>query len=86
MINKDKKEEIKERAKKELDRKIDEYIEQMDKESNGETFPITKIEKMWGDLIEDTKTIIHDLTQEAVDEIDEQYEINKKKQNTKKKE
>lgn len=34
---------------------------------------------MWGQFIDDAKTIIHDITEETVNEIDEQMEINKKK-------
>lgn len=86
MIDKNKKEEIKQKAIEEFSKKVEDYVEKMDEESNKEKFPISKIEDMWGNLIEDSKTIIHDLTEEAVNEIDEQLEINKKKLNTKKKE
>ncbi len=35
---------------------------------------------MWGELIEDIKIIIHNLTEGIVNEIDEQLEINKKRE------
>lgn len=78
MIDKEKKEEIKRVTMEKMNTKIEEYIENMDKESNNDTFPISKIEEMWGQFIDDAKTIIHDITEEAVNEIDEQMEINKK--------
>ena len=86
MIDKERKEEIKRVAMEKMNAKIEEYVENMDKESNNNTFPISKIEEMWGQFIDDAKTIIHDITEETVNEIDEQMEINKKKQNIKKKE
>ena len=86
MINENKKEELKQMAIEEFTKRVNEYMEKMDMESNKDVFPISQIETMWGELIEDTKTIIHDLTEETVNEIDEQLEINKKKENLKKEE
>ena len=78
------KEEIKNEVMKELELRVAKYIDEMDKSSNEEKFPIEKIEKMLGEVIKDSKRIIVDKTTELLANIDEEKEIVKKKPNMQK--
>ena len=77
MINK--KEKVKNEMKEELNKIVDKYVEEMDNESNKDKFPIDVIEEMLGKIISDSKKVIVDKTEELVNNIEEEEEINKKK-------
>lgn len=79
MINN--KEKIKAKMKEELYRAVDKFVDEMDAESNKEQFPIEVLEDLLGNIIEDSKKIIVDKTDELIDGIEEEAEISKKKHN-----
>ena len=71
------KEEIKRELKDDISKIIDKYVEDMDKNSNEEKFPIDKIERMLGGIIGESKKVIIDKTTELLSNIDEENEIKK---------
>ena len=72
------KEQIKQEIKDDIAKIVDKYVEDMDEGSNEEKFPIDKIERMLGVIIDDSKKVIVDKTTELLSNIDEENEIKKK--------
>ena len=75
------KKEIEEKLIERLTQKAKEYVKNMDEKSNGEYYPIDVIEKDLVDIQKVSQEIFKETTEELVNAIDEDKEIEKKKRN-----
>jgi len=78
------KEQIKREIMEEIESSVEKYIKKMDEGSNQAKFPIDTIEKLMGEIMEESRKIITEKTCELLNNIDEEKEIRKKKPNTEK--
>ena len=76
------KEEIKREIMEEIESSVEKYIEKMEEGSNQAKFPIDTIERLMGEIIEESRKIITEKTSELINNIEEEKEISKKKANT----
>ena len=75
------KKEIEEKLIERLTQKTKEYVKNMDEKSNGEYYPIDVIEKDLVDIQKVSQEIFKETTEELINAIDEDKEIEKKKRN-----
>lgn len=75
------KKEIEEKLIERLTQKAKEYVKNMDEKSNGEYYPIDVIEKDLVDIQKVSQEIFKETTEELINAIDEDKEIEKKKRN-----
>ena len=73
------KKEIEEKLIERLTQKAKEYVKNMDEKSNGEYYPIDVIEKDLVDIQKVSQEIFKETTEELINAIDEDKEIEKKK-------
>jgi len=73
------KEQIKQEILEEIERSVEKYIGKMEAGSNERKFPIDKIERLMGEIIQESRAIIVEKTGELINNIDEEREIGKKK-------
>ena len=73
------KEQIKQEILEEIERSVEKYIGKMEAGSNERKFPIEAIERLMGEIIEESRAIILEKTGELINNIDEEQEISKKK-------
>lgn len=71
--------------KEELNKIVENYVDEMNEESNKEHFPIDVIEDLLCKIMADSKKIIVDKTEELIEKIDETVQISKKKDNIQRK-
>lgn len=74
------KKEIEEKLIERLTQKAKEYVKNMDEKSNGEYYPIDVIEKDLVDIQKVSQEIFKETTEELINAIDEDKEIEKKKE------
>ena len=72
------KEKIRKELKEKLTKMIDTYVDDMDKKSDGEYYPIDVIEADLVKIQKDAKEIIKQTTEELLSSVDEEKEITKK--------
>lgn len=77
------KKEIEEKLIERLTQKAKEYVKNMDEKSNGEYYPIDVIEKDLVDIQKVSQEIFKETTEELINAIDEDKEIEKKEKLTK---
>jgi len=70
-------EQIKREIMGEIEKSVDKYIGKMKEGSNEAKFPIDKIERIMGEIIEDSRRIVIDKTSELIKNIDEEEIIKK---------
>ena len=75
------KKEIEEKLIERLTQKAKEYVKNMDEKSDGEYYPIDVIEKDLVDIQKVSQEIFKETTEELINAIDEDKEIEKKKRN-----
>lgn len=73
------KKEIEEKLIERLTQKAKEYVKNMDEKSDGEYYPIDVIEKDLVDIQKASQEIFKETTEELINAIDEEKEIEKKK-------
>ena len=73
------KKEIEEKLIERLTQKAKEYVKNMDEKSDGEYYPIDVIEKDLVDIQKARQEIFKETTEELINAIDEEKEIEKKK-------
>ena len=73
------KEKIKKEILEEIERSVEKYIGKMEAGSNERKFPIEAIERLMGEIIQESRAIIVEKTGELINNIDEEREIGKKK-------
>lgn len=74
------KEELEEKLIKKLTQKAKEYVRNMDEKSEGEYYPIDVIEKDLVNIQKESQKIFKETTEEILNAIDEEKEIEKKKE------
>ena len=74
------KEELEEKLIKQLTQKAKEYVRNMDEKSEGEYYPIDVIEKDLVNIQKESQKIFKETTEEILNAIDEEKEIEKKKE------
>ena len=74
------KKEIEEKLIERLTQKAKEYVKNMDEKSNGEYYPIDVIEKDLVDIQKVSQEIFKETTEELINAIDEDKEIEKKRE------
>ncbi len=72
------KKEIEEKLIERLTQKAKEYVKNMDEKSDGEYYPIDVIEKDLVDIQKASQEIFKETTEELINAIDEEKEIEKK--------
>lgn len=78
------KEEIRKELKEKLNKMADEYVDNMDKKSDGEYYPIDVIEEDLVNIQKDAKELLKQTTEELLNSVNEENEIAKKNKQAKK--
>ncbi len=71
------KEELKKKLIERLTQKAEEYVEEMDRKSNNEFYPIDVIERDLVNIQKESKRIFQETTEELINSVDEDEEIKK---------
>jgi len=74
------------KAESKLKEALREYVETMDRKSDGDTYSIDVIEEDLVNIQRLAKSVLNQTTEELLNSVDEEKEIVKKKKSTKKKE
>ena len=74
------KEEIERKLIERITNEVKRYVEEMDRKSEGEYYPIDVIERDLVDIQKVSKKILAETTEELINSIDEEKEIKKKRE------
>ncbi len=75
--------EYKKKLVERLTQKAEEYVEEMDRKSNNEFYPIDVIERDLVNIQKESTRIFQETTEELLNSVDEEEEIKKKKRKMK---